>query len=108
MIDLHKSVLQILQHGRHRAITGKDIAHSLGFREDRQVRLAIRDLIAEGHPVASAVQPPMGYFLVESLAEAKEYQAGLRSWLIHDALRLRDFKVSAGRYLANVVQGRLM
>ena len=108
MIDLHKSVLQILQHGRHRAITGKDIAHSLGFREDRQVRLAIRDLIAEGHPIAAAVQPPMGYFMVESIAEAKEYQAGLRSRLIHDALRLRDFKVGARRYLAKAIQRRLM
>jgi len=106
--DLRQSVMRILQRGRSKAIPGRVIAQRLGFKDDRQIRLVIRELIAEGYPVAAAVQPPMGYFLVESVAEAKEYQEGLKGRLIEDALRLRDFKRGAGKHLAKATQGRLI
>jgi len=98
----------LLQHrGRDKAIKGKEIAHFLGFRDDRQIRLVIRELITEGYPIASSVQSPYGYFLIESLEEAREYQQLLRDRLIEIALRRRDFKKGAGKKLDMVKQGSL-
>ena len=44
-----------LKTGRRSAITGKRIAHTLGQSDDRKIRLMIRELIAEGVPIASSV-----------------------------------------------------
>lgn len=101
--------LIIREHrGRENAITGRSIAAQCGMKDDRQVRLAIRDLIKDGWPIASATEPPAGYYLVETLAEAEAYKAGLRSRLIEDAKRRRDFKVAAARMFDRVSQGRLI
>ncbi len=108
--DLCEAVMRILRdhYGRSKAIKGKEIARLLGFRDDRQVRQAIRELIARGIPIASVTESPAGYFLIEEPAEALDYQQALRSRLIEDALRLRDFKKGVAHYLGRGVQGRLV
>ena len=90
--------------GREKAITSRELVYSLDSN-DRSVRLAIRELIAEGIPVASAVQPPLGYFIAQNFAEVQEYALSVRRRLVEDALRRRDFLRSA-RCLAG--QGRLI
>ena len=89
----------LLHYGRENARTGKEIAKVLGFNNDRLVRHAIRELIAEGVPIASSVTPPPGYFIANSLDEAIEYMRNLKSRLVEDAYRRRDFKVAAREIL---------
>ena len=110
MNEPQRQVLNILlwHKGRHRAIKGVGIAHRLGQSDDRQVRLIIRQLITLGYPIASAVTAPVGFFIVETKGEAQAYMQSLRSRLIEDALRRRDFGRSAGLMLDKVVQGKLV
>lgn len=107
-MELKQEVLKHLKHGQSKAIKGQVIAERLGFKNDRAVRLAIRDLIAQGVPIASSVSEPQGYYIAETYQEALEYMAGLRSRLIQDAMRRRDFKLSAYRYFEGARQKRLL
>jgi len=89
---LKEDVKYLLCYGKENAITGVRLAVRLGYHSDREVRLAIRELIANGVPVASSVKPPYGYFIINTREEAEEYLAALRRRLIQDALRRRDIK----------------
>jgi len=110
MIDIQREVLKILEYhqGRENAIKGQVIASRLGHKNDRAVRLAIRELIASGVPVASSVQEPQGFFIAETYQEALDYMRSLRERLISDAVRRRDFKVGAYRYFEGASQKRLL
>jgi len=102
-----KSIL--LKHeGKARAITGQKLAAMVGHLDDRRVRQVIRELIIDGLPVASSTESPAGYFLVTSHQEADEYAASIRSRLIEDALRRRDFRRAAAMHLAPATQGKLI
>jgi biotin operon repressor len=88
-------ILRLLQIGKENAITGRKLASKLGLKEDRSVREGIRSLIADGWPVASSVDGNKGYFIANTAAEADEYLADLKSRLVQDAYRRRDFKKAA-------------
>ena len=105
-MDLKAELKLILgrHEGRDKAITGKALAEMLGQRDDRAIRETIRELITDGLPVASATEPPYGYFLVMTKQEADNYAAGERSRLIEIALRRRDFRRAAACWLAPAVQ----
>lgn len=77
--------------GKDRAITAKELVRYTG-KEDRAIRIEIRGLIAQGIPVASSLKPPYGYYIANTIQEAKDYMQQLRNRLIEDALRRRDFK----------------
>lgn len=87
-----ESVLRLLRQGHQNAITGKELAKRLGESDDRRVRQSIRALIADGVPVASSVRHPYGFYIANNLNEATEYMKVLRSRLVEDAYRWRDFK----------------
>src|SRR3989304_874095 len=72
--ELPGKVLEILKHhiGAENAITGIQVARQCGYREDRKVRAAIRELLHQGHPVLSSVCRIPGYFLPRSQEEAEE------------------------------------
>ena len=108
--ELKEQLRSILQRheGRARAVTGRELANIVGHKDDRQVRLIIRELITEGLPVASATEFPGGYFIVTTRKEAEEYALSIRERLIEDALRRRDFRRAADCYLAPAEQGRLI
>jgi len=98
-----------LRHeGKDRAITGGELAVMLGQHDDRRIRQLIRELISDGLPIASSTQLPLGYFLVSSRREAEKYAASIRSRLIEDALRRRDFRRAADMHLTPATQGRLL
>jgi len=107
-VNLKQEVLRQLRQGQSHAIKGQVIAERLGFKNDRAVRLAIRELIASGVPIASSVKEPQGYYIAETHQEALEYMAGLRSRLIEDALRRRDFKLASYRHFEGAKQGKLL
>jgi len=79
----------------------------LNQRDDRKIRLIIRELITEGVPIASATDAPAGYFLVSTYEEARQYAEGEKRRLIEIALRRRDFRRAADCHLKPVEQGRL-
>jgi len=101
-----KSIL--LRHeGRDRAIKSKELAQIINC-DERKVRLIIRELIAEGLPIASSVQEPMGYFIVNTRQEAEQYALSIRSRLIEDAIRRKDFRRAADQWLTPAEQGKLI
>jgi len=111
MRDEMKPLLKyIMGHhrGRSNPITGPELARLLEERNDRGVRIAIRELIAEGLPIASATTTPGGYFVISNRKEAEDYAAGEKSRLIEIALRRRDFRRGAALHLTPAEQGRLI
>ena len=99
----------LLRHeGEAQAITGRELAAIFKLNDDRRVRLTIRDLITEGLPVAANTETPAGYFIVTTRREAERYAGSIRSRLIKDALRRRDFRRAADQYLTPAEQGRLI
>lgn len=76
---LKAEVRSLLRYGKQKARKGQEIANILGFKNDRLVRHAIRDMIAEGLPIASSVTPPLGYFIASSLDEVTDYMKVLKS-----------------------------
>ncbi len=85
----------ILGVGRENAMTGATLAARFGHRSDRAVRLAIRQLIDEGLPVASETTAPAGFFIANTQEEVDTYAKALRARLIEDAKRRRDFLLAA-------------
>jgi len=71
--ELKQEVRHLLRYGKQKSRTGKELASILGFSNDRLVRLAIRDLIAEGLLVISSVHPPYGYYIADNPEEIIEY-----------------------------------
>lgn len=80
----------------------------LGYNNDRQVRLIIRDLITDGLPIASSTESPPGYFLITTYDEARQYAESMKGRLIEDAVRRRDFRRAADMHLKQLTQGRLI
>ena len=102
-----KAIL-LKREGRSRAITGRELATMVGHKDDRSVRQAIRELIREGVAIASSTEPPAGYFIVITRQEAEQYAGSIRSRLIEDAIRRRDFRRAADQFLTPATQGRLI
>lgn len=103
----HLKYILCKHEGSSNPITAKALTDSLHI-DDRAVRLLIRELIAEGLPIASSTQSPQGYFLVTNFYEAQRYANSIKSRLIEDATRRRDFNRSASLYLKQATQGRLL
>ena len=108
--QMRNEIIKILEHhhGKESAIRGKELAAIFGQPNDRRVRQVIRELIEDGYPIAASVDGQKGYYMARTKREVDEYLAVLRSRLIEDALRRRDFKKSAGHYLGKAEQGRLI
>ena len=99
----------LLRHeGRAHAITGRELAFMLEQKDDRRVRLVIRELITDGLPIASSTEPPYGYFIVATRQEVEQYAGSIKSRLIEDAIRRRDFRRAADQYLTPAEQGILI
>ncbi len=104
--ELKKGLRLILERheGSEKAITGGELASLFGFRDDRKIRQAIRELIKDGLPVASLVEKPYGYFVIMNKKQADDYAASIKNRLIEDAKRRRDFRVAAAKWLMPAVQ----
>jgi hypothetical protein len=118
-----KNVFRIHQ-GPDRAITAGQLARMFGYKDDRIIRLTIRELIKgagdgnRGLPVASAtvkvlqpsgkVKRQPGYFIPTDRQQAEEYANSIKRRLIEDALRRRDFRNAADQWLSSTPQGRLV
>ncbi|MBA7598375.1 hypothetical protein ES703_05390 [subsurface metagenome] len=96
---LKADVRSLLWYGKEKARTGKELAKMLGFKDDRQIRLAIRGIIADGLPVISSVHPPYGYYIADSPDEVMEHLGELRHRALEVLGRYKDLKIAAREIL---------
>ena len=85
------NILTTEARGAGHAIKAKALADEVWLPE-REVRALIRELIGEGHAIASSTQPPYGFYLAVTAEEKRRYAAQLRSRIAEMAKRLRDFE----------------
>ncbi len=92
--QIKEKLIRHLGKGRQGALTGKTLAYlfeSDSDGQDRHLRMIIGELIEEGYPIASTTESPAGFFIAQTAQEVKRYAQTLRSRLIKDAVRRRDF-----------------
>lgn len=104
---LKASLHFLLPLGEENAKKGSELAVILRYPNDRPIRIAIRELIAEGLPVGATTKPPFGYYIINTEKEANDYLDALKSRLIQDAYRRRDIK-RATEELRNPHQMKLL
>ena len=73
-------LLGCIPKGRDHARKVRIISSLTGIPE-REVQSIVEELRAEGHPIASAVHSPFGYYIPATRAEAEECLAQLESRL---------------------------
>ena len=88
---LKQGVLELILHGKGMAITGREMAGKLGEKNDRRIRLIIRELIREGVPIASSTDEDKGFYIAVTYKEWRHYRTSLHSRLVEDARRITDF-----------------
>lgn len=93
---LNHHILSLLREhrGRGNAITAKELGELLHFSE-RTVRQAVSDLRKRGHPIASAPNPPWGFYLPANRGEAEECSRHLWSRVREIAEVARAFDQAA-------------
>lgn len=94
MSRLVPKLMEIIPTGRANAVTGRELATRFGMSDDRKIRVAIRDLIARGVPVASSVSEPCGYYKCAHEFEAASYLKNLEAMVKEDQARIRDFRTA--------------
>lgn len=100
MDERHRQVLSIIEQarGREMAITSQRIAKATGT-SDRTVRAVVANLRRQGYPIASAVNPPYGFYVPATPAEAQECQAHLYSRIAEIATTARALDRAFGAHL---------
>lgn len=93
--ELKQEVKRLLKFGKEHATTGKVLASRLNYKNDRLIRLAIRELIEDGVPVASSVQPPYGYYIADSPEDITEHLGELRHRALEILGRYQDLKLAS-------------
>ena len=97
MNDLKSAILFNLKHGHGNAIKQKDLALLCGSSA-RTMRLAIRGLIDDGHPICGSPHPPYGYFIADNQeeieAELKLLKYGYGMELLRRYSTLKKIKAS--------------
>ena len=96
---LKANVRSLLWYGKEKARTGKDLAKILGFKDDRQIRLAIREIIAAGVPIISSGHSPYGYYIADNPEEIIEHLGELRHRALEVLGRYKDLKLAAREIL---------
>lgn len=97
--ELKQEVRLLLKLGSDRATTGKVLALTLNFKNDRLIRHAIRELIADGIPIISSVNPPYGYYIANSPEDIFEHLGELRHRALEVLGRYRDLKLASREIL---------
>lgn len=96
---LKADVRSLLRYGKSNALSGRILAQRLGFKNDRQIRLAIREIIASGVPIISSVHPPYGYYIADSPDEVVEHLGELRHRALEVLGRYKDLKLASREIL---------
>ena len=102
-----KAFLQSHQ-GRSRAITRREIKNTLGYQNDRKLRLIIAELRAEGLPVLFATNKPAGYYVPATWQELHAGLDSFRSYIIDLCVQRARVKKAGELSLYSTKQGVLL
>ena len=96
------------RQGRARAITRRELRNTLGYKNDRKLRLIIAELRAEGLPVLFATQKPAGYYVPATWDELRAGLDSFRSYIIDLCVQRARIKKAGERSLYSSKQGMLL
>ena len=102
-----KNILSNRQ-GRARAITRREIKNTLGYQNDRKLRLIIAELRAEGLPVLFATNKPAGYYVPATWDELHAGLDSFRSYIIDLCVQRAKIKKAGELSLYSSKQGILL
>ena len=94
--------------GRARAITRREIKNMLGYQNDRQLRLIIAEIRAEGLPVLFATNKPAGYYVPATWEELRAGLDSFRSYIIDLCIQRARIKKAGELSLYSSKQGLLL
>lgn len=106
--ELPPKVLTILRAhvGMENAIFADEIAQQCNYRDDRKIRIAIRELIRQGHVIAS--DTVNGYCIARTREEAEATLAITKSRALEDFDRCKDLASAMERKFGVPYQPWLM
>lgn len=96
------------RQGRARAITRREIKNTLGFQNDRKLRLIIAELRAEGLPVLFATNKPAGYYIPATWDELRAGLDSFRSYIVDLCVQRARIKKAGTLSLYSSKQGVLL
>ncbi len=94
--------------GRARAITRREIKNTLGYQNDRKLRLIIAELRSEGLPVLFATNKPAGYYVPATFDELRSGLDSFRSYIIDLCVQRARIKKAGELSLYSSKQGALL
>ena len=103
-------ILAILveNHRTGERITAMQLAKHLGYRDDRNVRLAIDLLLDKGYCIVSSVRGRKGYYLADDQADIDQCVATQVSRGRENFERARKIKRNAERWLGQQLQWQIV
>lgn len=105
--ELKQSVLQHLSKGREKAISKDSLCQHLDLKDDREMRIAIKELRHERHLIGLSLKKPTGYFIIETVEELLNCMKTLRNYCVEAALTRRDLKVAGKDLLEELKEKEL-
>lgn len=105
--DLRQAILEQLNIGKDKAITGDQLAKRLDLKGTREMRQTIKEMRHAGHLIGLSVKSPRGYYLINTADELNECMTILKGYCVEAALARRDLK-RAGRSLLDPYQMSLL
>ncbi len=96
------------REGRASAITRREIKNTLGYQQDRGLRLMIAELRSEGLPILFATQKPAGYYVPATWEELRTGLDSFRSYIIDLCVQRAKIKKAGERSLYSSKQGLLL
>lgn len=102
-----KAILSNRQ-GRAKAITRRELRNTLGYQNDRKLRLIIAEIRAEGLSVLFATQKPAGYYVPASWEELRSGLDSFKSYIIDLCVQRARIKKAGERSLYYSKQGVLL
>ena len=102
-----KGILSSRQ-GRARAITRREIKNTLGYQNDRKLRLIIAELRLEGVPILFATTKPAGYYVPATWDELHDGLDSFKSYIIDLCVQRAKIKKAGELSLYSGKQGILI
>ena len=96
------------RQGRARAITRREIKNTLGYQNDRKLRLIIAELRQEGVPILFATTKPAGYYVPATWDELHAGLDSFRSYIIDLCVQRAKIKKAGELSLYSGKQGALL
>jgi len=96
------------RQGRARAITRRELKNTLGYQNDRKLRLIIAELRSEGLPVLFSTGKPAGYYVPATWDELRAGLDSFKGYIIDLCVQRARIKKAGELSLYSGKQGALL